>query len=366
MVAIFASPSRYIQGKDVFLNAHAYLDKLGKHVLLISSDNIMTIVGNQFRDDLEQHGFQVTCPGFHGEASDEEIERLVKAGQQADYDLIVGLGGGKTVDTAKNVANQMNVKVACLPTTASTDAPCSALSVIYNEDGTFKNYSFYDQNPDLVLVDTNVIAHAPVRTLISGLGDAMATNVEAQDVAKAHANSMVRGSQTSAALAIAEKCMDNLFAYSAAAIAAAKAQSVTPALETITETNTLLSGLGFESAGLAAAHAIYDAFTVLPGESQTMLHGEKVAYGTLCELVLDNAPYEKLDQFIDYFQAVGLPTTLKDLHMDNFTESDFLEVGKQATIPSETIHNMPMDVSAEDVVAAILTVNHYVLAKDKH
>lgn len=360
MVKVFASPSRYIQGKDVFEHASKYLKNLGNRPLLISSENIMQIAGNKIKADLQEHDFAVMCPGFNGEASDEEIDRLIKSGEDLQADFVIGLGGGKTIDTAKNVAYQLGIKVACLPTTASTDAPCSALSVIYNEDGSFKNYSFYDKNPDLVLVDTNVIAHAPVRTLIAGLGDAMATNVEAMDVAQAHSNSMVHGSQTTAALAIAQTCMDNLFKYSTEAIAAAKAKVVSPALDTITETNTLLSGLGFESAGLAAAHAIYDAFSVIPGKSQTMLHGEKVAYGTLCELVFDNAPATELDKFIDFFQTVGLPTTLEELHMENCTYADFVKVGKQATIPSETIHNMPMKVTVEDVADAIVAVDSYV------
>jgi glycerol dehydrogenase len=125
----------------------------------------------------------------------------------------------------------------------------------------------------------------------------------------------------------------------------------------------LLSGIGFESSGLAAAHAIYNGFTVLSGESETMMHGEKVAYGYLCELMLNNVPTETLNKYIDFNQSLGLPTTLADLHLEDATYEDFLNVGKQATIPSETIHQMPFEITAEDVANVIIAVDSYVKSR---
>ncbi|WP_129045521.1 glycerol dehydrogenase [Companilactobacillus metriopterae] len=362
MVRIFASPSRYIQGKDVFPNANIYIQDLGDKPLLLCDSVVWDIIGDKVYNNLKDNDFDVVHVEFGGEASDEEASRVEKIAKENSSNVILGLGGGKTVDDAKKVAYDLGLKVVSMPTTASTDAPCSALSVMYHEDGTFKDYSFYKKNPDLVLIDTAVVANAPVRTLIAGIGDAMATNVEALDVAQGHNQSMVHGQQTLAAMAIAQTCMDNLFAHSKQAISSAKAGVASEPLETIVEANTLLSGLGFESAGLAAAHAIYDAFTVLDGDIEKMMHGEKVAYGTLCELMLDNAPEEKMNKFIDFYQSVGLPTTLEDLHIADVTSEDLLRVGQQATIPSETIHNMPFEVSSQDVADSIRAVNEYVVS----
>lgn len=360
MVKIFASPSRYIQGKNVDLEAHKYLADLGKNAILLSDETVYKIIGEKVFNDLKDNGFQVEHVTFGGEASDQEAQRIADIGIKNGADLAIGVGGGKTADTIKKVGNIMGKNVAVLPTTASTDAPCSALSVMYNPDGTFKYYSFYDKNPDLVLIDTNVVAHAPVRTLAAGMGDAMATNVEAQDVAQGHNQSMLHGQQTSASLAIAQTCMDNLFTHAKQAYSAAEANIVSPSLDTVVEANTLLSGLGFESAGLAAAHAIYDAFTVLDGKIETLMHGEKVAYGTLCELMLDNVSEEKMNKFIDFYQSIGLPTTLEDLYIPDVSYEDLLKVGKAATIPEETMHNMPFEVTPEDVADAIVSVNAYV------
>ena len=67
-----------------------------------------------------------------------------------------------------------------------------------------------------------------------------------------------------------------------------------------------------------------------------------------------------LNEYIDFNQSLGLPTTLADLHLEKATYDDFLKVGQQATIPTETIHQMPFDVTAEDVANAIMTVDSYV------
>jgi glycerol dehydrogenase len=92
------------------------------------------------------------------------------------------------------------------------------------------------------------------------------------------------------------------------------------------------------------------------------MHGEKVAYGTLCELMLDNVSEEKLNKFIDFYQSIGLPTTLEDLYIPDVSYDDLLKVGKAATIPEETMKNMPFEVTPEDVADSIVSVNAYVHA----
>lgn len=184
----------------------------------------------------------------------QEIDRLTKIASDSKVDFVTALGGGKTIDTAKAIANQIGVPVAILPTTASTDAPCSALSVLYSPEGHFDKYRFYDSNPNVVLVDTSVVVKAPPRFLASGIGDAIATNVEARQ-AKFSPN-FGGLLPTHLSRAICQECEDILFAYGKQAYEANKVQALTPAFEAVVEANTLLSGLGFESGGIAAAHAV--------------------------------------------------------------------------------------------------------------
>ena len=197
---------------------------------------------------------------FGGEATRAEVDRLTALARALSTDFVIGLGGGKTSDTAKAVAAALTQQVAVVPTTASTDAPCSAIAVFYTQEGAFDHYRVFERNPSVVLVDTTVITRAPVRFLAAGMGDAIATNVEA----RACRNSVNCGGglQAEACRAIGERCEELLFRYGRQAYEANSAGVVTPALEAVVEANTLLSGLGFESGGVAAAHAVSRSVTM--------------------------------------------------------------------------------------------------------
>lgn len=359
MNKVFASPSRYIQGKGVFQNSAEYIKKLGSHILLITDDVVWELVGKTLFDHLSANELHVTVASFKGEASMNEIKRITKIAEEEKCNIIIGLGGGKSIDTAKAVSNFTKSALAILPTIASTDAPTSSVSVVYSDEGIFEKYIFYKKNPDLVLVDTAVISKAPVRLLKSGIADAMATWVEAKAVLQNNGDNLVGGTQSLASIAIAEKCEEVLFKYGLSAVAANEAQIVTKALDAIVEVNTLLSGVGFESGGLGAAHSIHNGFTALTGEIHHLTHGEKVAYGTLAQLFLENRPTEEIDKYIKFYKQLGLPTTLKEMHLDQVSYEDLLKVGELATATSETIHQMPFTITADDVAASLLAVDSY-------
>ena len=225
------------------------------------------------------------------------------------------------------------------PTIASTDAPCSALSVIYTDEGVFEKYLFLPANPNLVMMDTEIIAKSPVRLTVAGMGDALATYFEARACQRSEATSCAGGNTTGAAMALAELCFDTLMEEGVKAKIALEAGVCTPAVEKIIEANTLLSGIGFESAGLAGAHAIHNGLTVLE-ECHHMYHGEKVAFGTLAQLVLENVP-------------------LEELGAGNVTDEQLMEVAKAASAEGDTLQNMPFTVTPESVFAAIKAADAY-------
>jgi glycerol dehydrogenase len=226
------------------------------------------------------------------------------------------------------------------------------LSVLYTDGGAFDRYLFYRRNPDLVLVDTTVIAQAPVRLLVAGMGDALATWFEARTVIEAHRPNQLHGATTMTAGALARLCLDTLMADGAAACEAVRRHAVTPALERLVEANTLLSGLGFESGGLAVAHSVHNGLTVAPG-THRYLHGEKVAFGLLVQLVLEGRPSEELRAVTAFAQEVGLPTTLAQLGLDAPDETVLLEVAERSLAEGETAHNEPFEVSPAMMVDAI-------------
>jgi glycerol dehydrogenase len=352
MARIMISPSRYIQGEGELNSLRNYAGEFGKKALLVASRSGR----ERFKTELEAperiYSLEMIVGDFMGECTKSEIERLRRMAVDNDCAVIIGLGGGKAIDTAKAVSFYTSKPVIIVPTIASTDAPTSKLSIIYNADGTFEEYFHLNKNPDLVLVDTGVIARAPVRFLVAGMGDALATYFEARSCLQSNADNMSGGKSTKAAYAIATVCFETLMADSLEAKAACAADMVTPALENIVEANILLSGLGFESSGLAAAHSIHDGLTVLE-ETHHCYHGEKVAFGTLVHLVLEDAPSEELNRIIDYCRAVGLPTCLKDLNIQDVTAAKVEAVAHAACAADESIHNMPFKITSSDVYKAI-------------
>jgi glycerol dehydrogenase len=289
---------------------------------------------------------------FGGECTAAEIDAVAAEARSLGATVIVGAGGGKCLDAARAAAAAVGVPFVSCPTVASTDAPTSALSVVYTAAGAAESYQIHGRNPDLVLVDTGVIVRAPVRYLVAGMGDALSTLYEGRATAAAGRPNMRGGAATQGALALARACRDTVLADGEAALAAARERRVTPAVERIIEANTLLSGLGFESAGLAAAHAVHNGLTVLPG-THAVLHGEKVAFGTLVQMVLDGTPADEFAAVLRFCHAVGLPVTLAQLGLPAATAADIDAIAVRATQPGETIHNLPRPVTAADVAAAI-------------
>ncbi|SDM01525.1 glycerol 2-dehydrogenase (NAD+) [Corynebacterium mycetoides] len=357
---MYTGPSRYVQGIDLIDRAAHYLKPLGSAPLIIADEVVWDIAGQMLQDSLRGDGMEATHEVFGGEASLNEIGRIVEKAQAGETDVIIGLGGGKTIDTARAVADKLSLPVAIFPTAVSADAPTARVSVIYTDEGVFDSYLFYDRNPDLVAVDTRVIANAPVRTLRSGLGDALATLVEARAVHRANGRRMDDSSRpTLAGLALAEKCEETLFAYAHQALKDAEEHIVSPALEAICEANTLLSGLGFENGGLAAVHAIHNGFTALDGDIHHMSHGEKVAFGIGVQLMLTGATREEADRYFGFLQSVGLPTTLEEIHLADATDDDLYKIAELACSSEETLKQMPGEHTPTDVVQAIRAADRY-------
>ncbi len=286
MDRIIQSPGKYIQGAGAIKRLGDYLKPLAERWLVVGDKFVLGFAEEMLRKSLADAGLAAEIAPFGGECSHNEINRLRDIAGNAKCTAVLGIGGGKTLDTAKALAHFMNVPVAIAPTIASTDAPCSALSVIYTDEGEFDSYLMLPRNPNMVIVDTQIVAGAPARLLAAGIGDALATWFEARACSRSGATTMAGGKCTQAALALAELCYNTLLEEGEKAMLAAEQHVVTPALERVVEANTYLSGVGFESGGLAAAHAIHNGMTAIP-DAHHYYHGEKVAFGTLTQLVLE-------------------------------------------------------------------------------
>lgn len=362
----FICPTKYVQGEDELLNLGYFIGTFGKSALLIAHADDVARVRGQLDATAAKFGVTFVESGFGGECTRREVARLQELAKQNHCDCTVGLGGGKAIDTAKCVAE--GDALIIVPTIAATDAPTSHSAVLYTEDGAFDEYAYFKQSPSVVLVDTGVIAGAPVRFLVSGMGDALSTWFEARATAAAYASVNaglpcgVREGKappamgTNAALALATLCYQTLLEDGAKAKAAGECGRISPALENIIEANILLSGLGFESGGLAAAHAIHDGLTILE-ETHHYFHGEKVAFGTLCQLALENADNEEIEEVLEFCLTVGLPVCLEDLGVKSISAEQLAQVAEKACIPEESVHSMPFPVTPDMVASAILVAD---------
>ena len=356
MKKVFQSPGKYIQGKGE-------LSKLGEYISVYSNKAVLIIDGfifdnyeEQIRQSCKIENLNIKYERFTGECSKVEIDRIINASNDMKDIVIVGIGGGKTLDTAKAVAYYTQSPVIIVPTMASTDAPCSALSVIYTQKGEFSEYLFLKSNPDMVIMDTDIIKNAPSRLLVSGMGDALATYFEARATANSNSNSIAGGKATKTAIALAKLCYETLLEDGYKAKQAVENHVCTKAVENIIEANTLLSGVGFESGGLAAAHAIHNGLTAIE-QTHKYFHGEKVAFGTLVQLVLENESMEEINKVLEFCESVGLPITLSDIGISEIKEEEIMNVAKLSCDVNETIHNMPFEVDCEQVYAAILAAD---------
>ncbi|MDY7541248.1 MULTISPECIES: glycerol dehydrogenase [unclassified Cryobacterium] len=352
------SPGRYVQGKGALSRLGEFLAPLGKTPLLVSDDVVWGILGQRATDSLRAAQLPVTRERFGGIPTAAEVTRLVGVIDRTGADVIVALGGGSTLDAVKAAGFLAGIRWVTVPSVASTDAPTSALSVIYTADGAFEEYRFFPKNPDLVLMDTQLVADAPAAFLAAGVGDALATWLEARATRQSHANTMAGGLPTLAGTALAELSWGVIWDNALPALDAVRDHQVTPAVEKLVEANTLLSGLGFESGGLAAAHAIHNGLTAAH-QTHGLAHGQKVNIGSVTQLVLEGAPTQEIRDFIEFTTRVGLPNTLTEVGLSVEDEDDLRRVAEAATVPGETIHNMPFPITPDELVSALKSIERF-------
>ena len=205
------APGYYVQGNGELDKLGKYVKKIGNSFLVLLSPNNKRRIGDRLDKALHSANKSVFYAEFQGECSKKAIADVQDIAYQHGCDAIIGVGGGKALDTAKAVATNLgDLPTIIIPTIATNDAPCSSVAVIYNEQGVVIKALMMKHNPDLVLVDTGIIAQAPKQYLVSGMGDALSTYFEARACQRSGAKTMARGTCSATALALAELCYSSL------------------------------------------------------------------------------------------------------------------------------------------------------------
>lgn len=322
----WGSPSRYIQGPGELKRLPEHTEKYGNRIGAVIDEFFFDSYTKMLNEQYEKKGKAFCSVKYDTEITAGYINSVVEIMQKFSPDVMVGIGGGKSIDSAKSAAAKMHIPLVVVPTSASTDAPTSAMAIYYNDKHEHEGFEYFLKNPDLVLVDSEIIAEAPVRFLVSGMGDALATYFEARASVLADSENYIcteSGSYryTDTAFMIARACCDTILKYGRLAKKANELKVVNEELESVIEANTLMSGIGFENVGCAAAHCVCNGLTDAEN-GERALHGEKVAFGVLCQLIAEKAEPSILDELYEFYYDVGLPVTLKDMQIEK-TDKNF-------------------------------------------
>lgn len=349
-----AFPGKYIQGEHAITELPGLIKLLGKKGLIIASPTVQSKILPIYRWD--ESGVYISTEVFGGECCEKELKRLQEIVINGKVDILIGMGGGKTIDAAKIVADRTGIHVIIVPSIASTDAPCSGCAVIYSEGGVFESVYYTKMNPQVVLVDTYLIANAPARFLVAGMGDALATWFEARSCIQTQSLNECGGLSTMTGLNLARLCYDILLQYGSEARHSCEKHIVSPALDYVTEANILLSGIGFESSGLATAHSVHNGLSALD-ETHAYYHGEKVAFGVLTGLHLTSAASEEMETVYSFCESVGLPTTFSDIGINEANHEKLVGVAVKACAPTEGIHHEIVQVMPSKVIDAMIAAD---------
>jgi len=350
---VLICPRKYVQGKGVLSEAGKYAALVGPKALILWDAVVRQIAQKPLLDGLKAAGVEAVECMFNGQCTKAEAERVAGEIRSCGAKVVLGVGGGKILDTAKAAAAWTDIAMITVPTIASTDSPTSAATVWYDDDGNCVGWDCWKFNPEAVIVDTALIAQAPVRAFVAGMGDALSTWLECEAGHKSRPVGLSGGQATMASMAIARLCFETLLEWGIEAKAAVECKVVTPAVEKVVEANVLMSGLGFESGCLASSHAVANALSNL-ADCHSSMHGEKVGFGIVTQLCLDEeAACDEAYAIVDWMIEVDLPVCFADLGIQDTSREHLRPVAEAAAAEGNISHWHNFKVSTESILDAM-------------
>ncbi|WP_205007478.1 iron-containing alcohol dehydrogenase family protein [Sporolactobacillus spathodeae] len=352
------APQQYLSEEGAYDFLSEAIEKLFLKKIIFLHGEKSLHAALPYLPDLQALPAEIVDFPFSGECSEAEIKKLIQTIRATGADALIGLGGGKVLDTAKAAAYHAgNLPLILLPTLASNCAAWSALSVIYAENGTSLGHRIYPKQANLVLIEPRVIAASPVRFFVAGIADTLAKWYETERLLRAAGDSSLA---VIYARQSARLCRDIPLQHAQQAVRAMRDQKVTDDWKLVMETTIMAGGLvgGFadELGRATAAHSVHDALTTF-SETKHLLHGEKVAYGIILQLALEKNQ-DEIEKLRPFYRSLQLPFSLADLNLADLPEDGIRELAAQTVTPDKTIHLLPYSVTEEKVVEAIQSLEN--------
>lgn len=352
LLSLTVAPAQVLRGEQALELSGNALARFGSRPLVVGGKMALP---TKVQIVLEQEQLSYHLASYSPDCSESSLAALRAAVESHQADFIIGLGGGKALDTAKLLAHQSNLPVVTIPTSAATCAAWTGLSNIYSDQGAFLYDVTLDRCPDLLVLDYGLIQTAPQRTLVAGIGDALAKWYEAS---VSSGNSPV--TLIIAAVQQARVLRDILFQKSAEALKDPGSETWREVVDASVLLAGVIGGLGGAQCRTVAAHAVHNGLTHLVA-AHDVLHGEKVAYGILVQLRLEEmlqgnqlAALSR-QQLLKFYAEIGLPQTLDDLNLGNVTLAQLQQAAEIACNPNSDIHRLPFKVVPQQLLAAMVS-----------
>jgi glycerol dehydrogenase-like iron-containing ADH family enzyme len=363
LFTLTVAPAKVIRGSGVLQAAAAEIASLGSRPLIVAGDSTLAISRKNLQPVLETQQFHPVQASYSPDCCEASLKSLQKKAKEHKADVIIGVGGGKALDTAKLLAQQLQLPVVTIPTSGATCAAWSALSNVYSEDGAFLYDVGLSRCPDLLILDYDLIQTAPQRTLVAGIGDAIAKWYEAS-VSSGH----LQDTLIIAAVQQARVLRDILLQKSADALKEPGSEVWREVVDATVLLAGVVGGLGGAQCRTVAAHAVHNGLTHISGHGS--IHGEKVAFGILVQLRLEEMlqgnqlAASARQQLLKFYTEIGLPQKLSDLGLGNITLGELQTAAEIALVPNSDIHRLPFKVAPEQLMAAMVSTTAPIESKD--
>jgi glycerol dehydrogenase-like iron-containing ADH family enzyme len=355
LTPLIIAPTRVLRGERCLSASGNAIALLGNRPLVVGGDRSLELIQPHLQPIFSQYQLVATEASYLPDCAESSLIKLKEAVIQHQADFIIGVGGGKALDTAKLLADRCQVPLVTIPTSGATCAAWTALSNIYSEAGAFQYDVALNRCPDLLILDYSLIRTAPQRTLVAGIGDAIAKWYEASVSSSTSSDTLVISAVQQARI-----LRDILFQKSAIALENPESEQWREVVDATVLLAGVIGGIGGANCRTVAAHAIHNGLTHILAAHHA-LHGEKVAYGILVQLRLEEMLQgNKLavtarQQLLHFYQAIGLPKTLEDLGLGEVSLSQLRHCAEVACHPASDIHRLPFKVSPEQLMAAMVS-----------
>lgn len=355
LLCLTVAPAQVLRGFQALEQSGEAIARLGQRPLVVGGARTLAALTPQLQPILDQQQLSHAFASYSPDCSEASLASLRAAVASHQADVIIGIGGGKALDTAKLLAYQCKLPIVTVPTSAATCAAWTALSNVYSDRGAFLYDVALDRCPDLLVLDYSVIQTAPDRTLVAGIGDALAKWYEAS-VSSGHSQQTL----VISAVQQARVLRDILFQKTAAALQEPGGEAWQEVVDATVLLAGVIGGLGGAQCRTVAAHAVHNGLTHLPA-AHGMIHGEKVAFGILVQLRLEEIVQGNQlaatarQQLLKFYSEIGLPQDLNALGLSHATIADLRHAAELACAPSSDIHRLPFTVEPSQVMAAMVS-----------